>query len=326
MWQRPDPSGDFFLVLPVQDKHVLVAAVDVAGHRSKAAPSAIYLQGWLRGWIRGLAVSPQLGALAETFLSELKATGMDAAWFFAMLTLDHKTGSMGYQGLSHAFPAPLLIADGRTLEGTRETGPHDVQVPALSHDRVAPPWRLIAASDGLLERLGAGNQARGKQTLLRWQIGSARDEPPSSYLRTEIAPDDDEALMVVTWNGWDETLEFPVADDAQRHRVVRLVRERVKALLGNAQAVAVDEALPEALENVHKHAYGSDGPVIVRFRQEDQRFRVEVADRGRGTAVTEGGGLKVMRHWAGPVDIRRAYPSGTIVSFTFGAQKAGEIE
>jgi len=324
-WQRPEPSGDFFLVLPLQDKQVLVAAVDVAGHRSKAAPVAIYLQGWLRGWIRGLAVPPQLGTLAEVFGSELNTTGFNAAWFFAMLTLNRSTGSMSYQALSHAFPEPLLVADGRTLESTRETGPREAQVSPLLHQRVAAPWRIVAASDGLLERLGAGNQRRGKQTLLRWQTGSARDERPSSYLRTEIAPDDDEALLIMAWDGWDETLELQVADDAQRHRVIRLVRDRVKEQLGSRQASAVDEVLSEALENVRRHAYGGDGPVTVRFRQEDQRVRVEVADQGRGTSVTEGGGFEVMRHWADSVDVRRAYPSGTVISFTIGSQ-AGENE
>jgi transcriptional regulator with XRE-family HTH domain len=319
MWQRPEPSGDFFLVLPLQDRHVLVAAVDVAGHRSKAVPQAIYLQGWLGGWVRGLGVPPQLGTLAEVFRSELRTTGINAAWFFAMLTLDRSTGSMSYQALSHAFPDPLLLADGRTLESTRETGPHGAEVSPLVHQLVAPPWRIVAASDGLLERLGAGNQRRGKQTLLRWQSGPARDERPASYLRTEIVPDDDEAVLIVAWSGWDEALELQVADDAERHRVVRRVRDRVEELFGSEAAVAVDEVLPEALANVQKHAYGGDGPVTVRFRREDRRFRVEVVDQGRGTAMTEGGGTKVMRRWARSVEVRRAYPSGTVVSFTIGA-------
>ena len=324
MWQRPEPSGDFFLILPIRDRHVLIAAVDVAGHRNKAAPQAIYLQGWLRGWVRGLGVAPQLATLAEVFRSELKTTGINAAWFFAMLTLGRSAGSMSYQALSHAFPDPLLVADGRTLESTRETGPHEDQVSPLAHQIVAPPWRIVAASDGLLERLGAGNQRKGKQTLLRWQTGPARDERPTSYLKTDIAPDDDEALMIVSWDGWDETLDFQVADDAERHRVIRRVRDRVDELFGREEAVAVDEILPEALENVRRHAYGGNGPVTVRFRQEDRRFRMEVIDQGRGTAMTEGGGLKVMRHWAESVDVRRAYPSGTVISFTIADKKAGE--
>jgi hypothetical protein len=64
LWQRPRPSGDFFLAVPLPRGDVLLAAVDIAGPGTRSVPAAVYLQGWLRGWVRSLVSPPRIESLA----------------------------------------------------------------------------------------------------------------------------------------------------------------------------------------------------------------------------------------------------------------------
>jgi signal transduction histidine kinase len=92
--------------------------------------------------------------------------------------------------------------------------------------------------------------------------------------------------------------------------------------LSDADHQALLAALGETLANV-RHAYGPrGGPVIVAWRDEGDRVRIEVEDGGSGVLpFAEGGGLRLMRAHADSVDARRGAHGGTVVSI---AKKKGD--
>ncbi len=312
-WQRPRPSGDFVLFRSHDSGDLTVVAVDVVGHGPRAAPIAIYLQGWVRGTC---PASKALRAddLAERLHQELGDTGLAANYYVGVFRLiDAKRHLVSYEGTGQGYPPPLLIIAGSTAPSA--PAPGSPASPPVRHDSLVPPWRLVIASDGLLRRLGAGHESEGKRSLLRWQTGTRREAFPARFLETEQRVTDDESFALLSWQRWDGTTRFDIENATERHRAYDLVKEAA-AELDAAVAERIGHVLVEAFSNCARHAYPEGyGSVIVRWRREGDRFRVEVEDSGRGGAVEEGSGFATMRRWAS-VDYWKSGVNGLTVSLS----------
>lgn len=311
-WQRPEVSGDALALVALPRGGVLVLALDVAGHGVEQVPKVAYLQGWLRGWTRGLSVIPRIESFAEDLSAELVTTHLDAAWYAAIVNPQHPSPHrVAYQGMSQRFPAPLVLvgAPPTTLPAVGPAG-----APAR-HD-LWPPWRLVIASDGLLRRLGGGDERHGKAQLLSWQAGVERDRSPDADLSTSQPLADDELYADITYGRWDGSQDLDLDDDTQRHRLKRRLRQELT--LGQRARDAFGVAVGEAIKNAMKHAYAvNGGRATISWRDEGDRARVDVEDAGSGTPpFREGGGFAIMRAHTDAVDVRRRYPAGTVVSLT----------
>lgn|GEM_PF-5808195 len=323
-WQRPEQSGDFMLCLPLPRETILVAAVDVAGHGTAVLPSALYLQGWLRGWTGGLTTPPRLQSLVEEFCRELSRVKIDAGGYFALISRSRGAAhAVSYEAVAYGFRPPLLILGPpfRTPKSA-DLGPPlpatgaDLSISPVRLDRL-PPWRLVLASDGLLSRLGEGQEERGLRFLQQWQTGPARDEFPERHLATGVPLTDDESFLLLQWTGWDMDQAFAIADDAERHRLLRTLGQKVEDALGPRRTAAFLQAVVEAMSNARRH--GGEGIVTVRFREEPECWRVEVEDEGPDNVGEKQierseSGFALMRRGAQAVDVRKGRERGTVVS------------
>jgi anti-sigma regulatory factor (Ser/Thr protein kinase) len=287
---RPEHGGDFFAFVPVAPGEVLLAAVDIAGNGLAAMPAARYLRGWIRG--RALAPGPpRLDSLAEDLREELTFTGIEAAWYLALVRSTDE-GLLRYQAIADSFPAPVLLVDeaGKTHPSVA-TGPGSPQLTFSTH---RPPVTLALASDGMLRRLGGGDEHAGRRTVRRWLAGERRRWPIEAQFGSRQGGATDEALAVVRWSPWDDRYVFDIADTAMRHDVQRTIRSRAREVIGEL-ADDLGRALAEALNNVLNHAYGgAGGRVEVVYRTSPGRFELEVRDDGSG-AFGNGDGVELIR-------------------------------
>lgn len=180
------------------------------------------------------------------------------------------------------------------------------------------------ASDGLLRRLGGGDETIGKRMLADWHLGVERDRSPEALLTTREPLVDDELYGDLSWQRWDASSHFAIGNSEELHRVKRLLEQNLH--IEKARSGALLVAVSEALANVRRHAYhGEDGLVQVAWRDEGNRLRVEVEDGGVGhPPFKEHGGFKLMRSHADAVDVRRAYPKGTVVSLVKRKEGGGD--
>lgn len=297
-----------------------MVAFDVAGHGVEQVPKLTYLQGWLRGRTRDLSIAPRLESLSDDLQRELKSVGLQVAWYMGLLSPDAETPHrFAYQGAARRFPAPLLLvgAPPSTLPAAGSSG-------EVARHEFFAPWRLCVASDGLLRRLGKGDERRGKEVLLEWQVGESREAPPADWLDTKAPLVDDELFAAVSWDRWDGSLSFSIHDDATRHRAKRLLEQELS--MDPSARLSFIVAVSEVLANVRCHAYGGgDGPVEVSWRNEGERVRVQVDDFGRGRPpFRESGGYAAMRAHADEVDVVRLFPAGTRVSLSKKKESAND--
>ncbi len=313
-WARSLPSGDVFECLPLPGRAVLVAAIDIAGHGEEASRPATYIAGWLRGWASALVASPRLESCADALRSALGVISQDAAWFLAVIAPvgDH---AVDYTGRAEGFPSPLLMVNSGVSTVESASPNRDASV---HHSGLSAPWKLVVASDGLLERLGAGHEREGKRSLLRWQSARTRNSPIGSHLGEMTPQTDDETLMILQWDGWDLELELDVSADAVRERRLEEASRWTRQQLRVTEAAdAFVGAIEEAIDNADRHGYGGGaGKVVVRLRAEPVRIRAQVVDHGfwRGQKIVEGGGFASMRDAVSRVDFCRVYPQGMSVS------------
>lgn len=323
-WKRPEQSGDFMLCLPLPRETLLVAAVDVAGHGAAVLPSSLYLQGWLRGWARSLTSPPRLQGLVEELSQELTRVKIDAGGYFALLSRSRGTANaVCYEAVAYGYPPPLLILGppfqtptSANLGVPLPAPVADLSVQPVRIDRLAP-WRLVLASDGLLSRLGKGEEEKGLRALLKWQTGPARDELSEHRLETRVPLTDDESFLLLQWAGWDLDQAFDVTDDAERHRLLRTLGQEVASSVGPQRTDAFLQGVVEALGNARRH--GGGGIVTVRFREEPDCWRVEVEDEGPDNVGEEEvqrleSGFALMHRGAQTVDVRKGSERGTVVS------------
>ncbi|HKY34536.1 MAG TPA: ATP-binding protein [Polyangiaceae bacterium] len=284
--------------------------MDVAGHGAEQVPKVTYLSGWLTGLARSLTVVPRLESLVDDFEKELVRAVVRAAWFSAIVApREGLPNQVDYQGIVRRFPEPLLCvgAPVRTVPATGRQG-------EVQHHILSGTWRLAVTSDGLLRRLGRGNEQVGREHIADWQTGVRRNEPPLTILATNAPLVDDELYADVTWDRWDSYARFDIDDYAEMHRVKRLLSQ---------ESAGIVIAASEALANVRRHAYrGRNGPVTVYWRDEGGQFRVEVEDNGSGQPpLKEGRGFAIMRKLADSVDVRGNEATGMTVSIV---RKKGE--
>lgn len=305
-WQRRQPSGDFAVVIPSRDS-VLIAFGDVAGNGPRVAGLAHYVKGWLRGAMgtqeRGASM-----LIADDLDAELRVTEIELAYFLAIIRrADAGSHRVTIEYVRRGMAAPLL------LHG------HPTASRALADERelmsIAAPWRLVAASDDLLQRLGSGNELVGLRHIARWQASEQRDQPPSIRFRSGADVNADESLWLVDWDAWDATFEIDARAYEERRALYNTIRER--------QGVAASTAVAELVRNSLQHGYRElPGTISVRIRHEEFASRVEVEDHGIGgltqeTLDSSRSGLAVVRGIALHVSTRNAYPTGTIVTAMF---------
>jgi len=221
IWQSPDLMGDIALCASLPKDDVLLAVVDMVGRGPAAALAAEHVRGWLYGWIASRGVAVRLDELVRDLGIELRTSRLDATWFLAVMGRGESPHTVNLHMASHAFPAPLLFAgpDGKTRPTRTETDPGQgpVDVSYLRFEGLEAPWRLVVATDGLLARLGAGDERRGKRSLQRWLGGVNRESPPGTRLRGGGAGDD-ETLAQLVWASWDEEAEFDAASNVRHTR------------------------------------------------------------------------------------------------------------
>lgn len=324
-WRRPEAGGDFSLVVPVGKGAFVLAMVDIAGRGMSVMPLAMHVQGWLcgrLGWRTGLSrVSDLVGDLS----AELSSIGTEAAIFLAFFQLlDDGSGQTDYEAVACGFPPPLLL-QGEPPQSVVSCARWP-SLPAstsmsepIGVQRLHPPWRLAVGTDGLIARLGGGSEADGMKRLRAWQTGPKRDCPPEAVLSDGAPPRDDECFAGVWWNGWDCELVTGSLDDDERHRVILAVGETVRAL-GDDRRFWVEDAVMEALENAARHGYkGASGAIRVRWREEENGFRMEIEDDGRGdvsaaTIKNSNGGFAMMRPHFAEVSVRESRKGGTVLT------------
>jgi hypothetical protein len=316
---EPEHGGDFFLIVPVAATEVLVAAVDVAGNGPSAMPAARYLQGWLRG--RAMAPgAPRLDRLASDLHDELEFTGIEAAWYLALLQRQGSS-TLLYQAVADSFPDPLLLVDeaGTTRPSVakrRSDGSFVLELATLT-----PPCTLALASDGMLRRLGGGDEHRGKGVIRRWLTGERRRQAIQKHFGKAKITTADESLAVLRWSPWDERYVFNIADSGQRHACQQSIRLRAQTIIG-PHVADLGRALAEALNNVWSHAYGgADGPAEVYYRASSGRVELEVRDHGTG-ALSTGDGVRLI-HKSCTAQLFRGPENGHVVYLRCDAEQDG---
>ena len=246
--------------------------------------------------------------IAEELDAELRATEIDLAYFLVIIRREEvRSHRVALEYVRRGMVAPLLLQGhptaSRALDEARD----------LVH--VGVPWRLVAPSDGLLQRLGAGNEIEGMRHIARWQASEQRDQPAASRFGSGGDGSMDESLWIAEWHGWDLTAEI----NAYVHRERRLMYYWVRELAGEDAATAIAELVGNSLH----HGYGDrEGTVWVRMRREEPAICFEVEDRGIGgltqsTIDSSRNGLAVVRGIASHVSTRNVYPTGTIVTAVF---------
>lgn len=320
-WERRKPSGDMFDCLPLPGRSVLVVAVDIAGHGREAATQAEYLAGWLRGFASALPAAPRIQSCAEALESALLTAKVEASWFLALLS-PNGPHAIEYTASSHAFPAPLLTLDDTdiTFESSAPFGS-----PPVRHATLRAPWKLVIASDGLLERLGSGDENEGRKSLLRWQSSTTRGEPLDKRLNVDGVATDDETLLVLEWIDWDLEVDFALAATVDREQAAARIRGYLGAQLAGAAAARFENAIVEAIENAEAHGYPDGlGRVWIRMRNEGGRVRAEIEDCGtwRGAKLQEGLGFTYMRAIASHLDYWRVYPQGMLIALLHAVSEA----
>ncbi len=323
-WQHSPISGDGFVLVSPSRQSALLGAFDVEGHGTVALPALHHLRGWLRGFARSLSIGPQIGLLAGELGEEMQRVGVSASFLLASVISAHDEGgrSTTFEAVTNGFPQPLLITYGppnSTLEGAG-----DAQMPGaqpIRHERVVLPWRLVVATDGLLRRLGAGDEEAGRRQLLGWQMGPDRNQPLVQRLGNSLPSLDDESLWMVHYQPpWNHEAHFPIRDARSRHAALKSIREEARRRLGDG-CDSLIQAIAEAMSNVHKYAYeGGDGTVTVRLRDEGNAIRVEVQDyglEGRAreiSAIRTHSGVGIMQRKVTAVEFVNAEPRGLIVN------------
>lgn len=321
-WQRPVVSGDFTWLGYVGGTSLLIVATDVEGRGARATLQAGYLRGFLDGFRSQLTLVPDLDSVADAIQACLRSTGIEAAFYVAHL---RSVGPhvIAYQARGFGFPSPLLItgATHTTLPSLAARTPQEEQ-----RHRLTAPWRLVLASDGLLQRLGTGSETRGVAALRRWLTGPARDEDPATFLSVSEPASDDEMFVELRWAGWDDVLRFDVTDIARRHEALERAASFVADVTRSAPlGRAATSAVAEALDNARHHGYtGRRGEVLVSFRAEGAAARIEIEDNGSGKIGQPGDGIRIMTARAGHVDRRYSERGGVIVSLTFKEERTDD--
>lgn len=323
-WVRPEQGGDGHAVIPLRDEAWLIAAIDVAGHGRRLYPKLQYVLGWLRGWANAQASVPSVHSVARRLEEELAASRIEAGWYLALIQAARAgSNEVLFGAVSSSYPEPLLF-EGAMARSVPSSGRWEIDAKghSLSLVGLEPPWRLLICSDGLLARLGGGQESGGLRRLRRWLRGADRDRPLAETLATDQAVVDDESALLIEPGDNGTEISFDVGDAAERHRAIRWIELAARNRIGEARAPCIGQAVLEALTNARDHAYEGSGLVTLRVFAGTSSFVVEVRDAGRdrvGSHVVSNsdGGFRIMRGVAASVDVWKNHPQGTVVTLTF---------
>lgn len=317
VWARPSPSGDLIMVCPVGPRATLIAAIDVAGHGPGKHAVATWLAGWLRGRLAGSPGVPRTTELWAGLWRELNAIDEGAAFFMATLERWSESHHVRYEALVDGYPPPLLLVGQRrrameSCRAPRSTSTGRSAPQPIVHGDLRPPWRLVIASDGLLYRVGGGEESSGHRWLRRWQTGPRRDLPLDGHLESSMPEGDDESMALICWNEWDIDMAYDPLDRVARRRLQMAV-ERLASSFATERKEGIAQALTEVLSNVAR--YASTGSARLRARRlDDGTVTVRVEDTGPGPRLLqEGVGIIWIRDLCDHVDIRENSDHGTTI-------------
>lgn len=335
-WKRPEISGDFNMVLPTSDKSALLIVADIAGHGSSAFPKAVYLAGWIKGHIGKSSQLIRLDVLAQEIGEVAEDLGTALSCYLAQFTqIAGNRHTISYEGVSCGFPPPLLLTGIpiRTLESAYLNSSLPMftsrKVEVVNHE-ITAPWQLVVSTDGLLTRLGSGNENDGKRELLRLMTNSKRENAPGVIMKTDIPPTDDESLVITRWNAWDRESTFDLDDMGSLEFFYDIAEKTASELLGEEPAIQIIQAAIEAVDNARRHAYhGNSGLVTMRLRSTRESFCIEVEDRGKNNipqaeVLRSQNGFAIMRAYTDSLDVRQAVSGGTIVTLNVRVRNGKE--
>ncbi len=321
-WSSRPESGDFHDVVQLENDHVFLAG-DVAGNGPAILPLASYLHGFACGYL-STGATPDPTSYALALLDECATRGIASSLCVGVLRLGQATRGHRIQVATFGYPEPLLVAG----------PPYRTPIPTvreLKHMRsqlngrellwdVSEPWRLIVASDGLLSRLGGGDEAKGRRSLLRWAQGSERDRPIASFVGNVEPMHEDESILILEEDNWDLERDINPCSTAvaDLHEEIRKHLRATPVL-----AMRVNHVMDEALTNVFHHAQVAKATVGLRSDRDVVRLRV--MDSGPGMPEhPKRRGLEAMRGHSDWLTVERAHPSGTIITVGFSRKDTAD--
>jgi len=341
VWQRSADGGafggDFVVTRVLDDGNTLVVVADMTGHGQTVVPARFWVEGWLTAWMTGLTALPRLEVVARALSRALRSQDLSAAVQLLAFSGTGRGLSTSVELLSCGFPTPLIIEEscGRvvsppSMDDALPWPNHAISENVVVSRCLYPPWRIALATDGLLARLG-GDEAGGKRKLRFWQAGDWRDFRPSLQVGKD-APLDDELLVVIVYDQWDEEITTMAYDHEPIDRFARLIETRYAASYGEARTTRFIDAFREAILNVRTHAYdGDNGLLRLRLRAEQDSLRVEIEDDSDRTfdSVLTGndrpGGLDLITRRTDGHEVRHSRAGGNILTMILEQATEGSI-
>ena len=322
LWRSRDASGDWLDVVNVGADTLFVAG-DVAGNGEELAPLANYMLGLVRGRLLHVGV-PDLRALATELLDEGVERGITTTILLALLRRSRRNpleAQLDVVRFGH--PEPVVVT------GPPFATPLSEQR-TLSHEgsglrgfqttfTLVDPWRVVVASDGLLNRLGGRDEAAGRRVLYRWAQSKTRSAPITELVGRDEPRYEDESAMVIDGAAFTyEAVDFH-PDDVVSLDVLKVVQTELRTEAEELRE-RVGAGAMEALNNVHHHS--GAGTATLRLRVGAQRVLVEVSDEGTGMPKTQkkSGGIAAMKAHADEIWIESNHPSGTRVTLIFNRE------
>jgi serine phosphatase RsbU (regulator of sigma subunit) len=180
---RGRAGGDWYVVRPLDGRHVLLALGDVAGHNPASAYAAAAIAGALRVMSPALVVQQPGQALLqlEELVTEVSGGALTSS--AVLVVVDQTTWQARFVNAGHPAPWVLrgqtivssLAASGGPL-GLRREAPHVVRKLQLERDD-----RLLFLSDGVLDQPDAAGRLFGvRRMLASTRAALGRGASPSS--------------------------------------------------------------------------------------------------------------------------------------------------
>ncbi len=322
VWQSPEAAGDFASLYSLPNQGLLFVCLDMAGRGTSVLPSRTFVEGWLSGYLSNALGAPRVEEIAQRLSVSLKTAGFQLSGYFAVITPSDGKG-VNYEAACFSMPQPLLLLGppyesrvAAEISPALPVEPAEIKVTRITS--LPAPWKIIAGSDGLLERLGGGDEQEGRRQIRKWFTGHQAMTPLKDLLVTGSASTDDEVCALLEFTPWDMSVKTTTNNYAERTRILATLRHRLAGRVKPRRLEDFMQAVLEAMDNAAIHAYPSQGsgPLIINFREEATGWRVEVADNGIGIAPRPSphGGLKVFEQYVTTHFISRNRGGGTTVT------------
>jgi transcriptional regulator with XRE-family HTH domain len=301
-WQDSEASGDFANAYPLPGKAVLFVCIDMAGHGAGAVPSRTFVEGWLAGYLANATSTPRVENIAEKLSVALNEADFQLSGFFAVITPTTALAAR-YEAACFSMPLPLLLMgppyEPRPAAELSPALPADAsEIKVTRIESLPAPWKIIAGSDGLYQRLGTGDEDEGRLRIRKWFTGDEAAQPLQELLKSDALSMDDEVCAVIDFSPWRISTNTSSKNYTERQVAFGMIRQLIGDGVDQDRRERFMQAVMEAMNNSAGHAYPGqeEGSLTIRFRDEPDGWRVEVLDTGIGFAPrsTHGGGLKVI--------------------------------